>query len=116
MKNLLRLFFGWLFAKELTDLHSAIHKAEMATIECDRISQRAQRILGNVDVSVDVHEYSPSWAVVSIQGHGTDYIKFVDLGRADILAIQGYLKQFDRAKIDASPRATQYLKFERDRR
>ena len=73
------------------------------------------KILGGVDLSVDVHEdsYSPSWAVISIQGQKMDYIKFIDLGKDDIYAIQSYLRQFERVssnvKVDATPRVAQYL-------
>jgi len=30
-------------------------------------------------VAVDIHERSPSWAVISIQGRKADYVKFIDL-------------------------------------
>ena len=61
--------------------------------------------MGNIDVSVDVHHRSGSWAVVSLQGTKTDYIKFIDLGNRDMMEIARFLRQYDRAnvKLDASP-------------
>lgn len=72
-----------------------------------------KNFLNNFDVTVDVHQYSHSWAVISIQGQKSDFIKFIDLGPADIFEIQKFLRQFDRTKVDASPRESKFLKFER---
>lgn len=72
--------------------------------------KRIMNLLNNIDVSVDHHIHSNSWAVISIQGERTDYIKFVDLGRADIECVARFLSQFDRTKVDANPQSSNYIK------
>lgn len=67
-------------------------------------------MLNNLDISVDHHIYSKSWAVISIQGKRQDFIKFIDLGEKDIQQISNFLKNFDRTKIDASPEATKLIR------
>lgn len=76
--------------------------------------KKLENILGNIDVSVDVHQYSPSWAVVSIQGEKSDYIKFIDLGEAQIKEISQFLKRYEREKIDAIPPVYNYIKGEQN--
>lgn len=112
MKKLLRKLFFWLFKedfqameKKCRDLDGLIHRQKCATQEAEFRAERIQKLMGNIDVSVDVHHRSGSWAVVSLQGAKTDYIKFVDLGNRDMMEIARFLRQYDRAnvKIDASP-------------
>lgn len=95
IKKLLRRLIEWAFSDELSE------------IRVDR--QRMKNILGNMDVSVDVHHYSPSWAVISIQGESTDYIKFMSLGKQDLMEIRKFLSRYERAKIDCSPFDRQFL-------
>lgn len=112
------LFFNWVFKAELNSLRVQILKAKEAEESCMAYKQVFEDVLKGVDVSIDVHEpssyYSKSWAVISLQGNGADYIKFVDLGHAEIRHIQGFLRQFERAKphikIDASPHASDFLR------
>lgn len=112
MKKLLRKLFFWLFKedfqameKKCRDLDGLIHRQKCATQEAEFRAERIQKLMGNIDVSVDVHHRSGSWAVVSLQGAKSDYIKFVDLGNRDMMEIARFLRQYDRAnvKIDASP-------------
>jgi hypothetical protein len=110
---MLKKFFRWLFSEELaelkkqTDLASdAAAKVEQAIRHYLYTEKKIENIFENLDVSVDVHQYSPSWAVISLQGEKTDYVKFVTLKNSDIREIQGFLKKFDRMdriKIDATP-------------
>jgi hypothetical protein len=58
-----------------------------------------KNLLEGIDVSVDVHEYekySPSWAVISLQGQKSDYIKFVNLKDSDIRDISYFLRRYER--------------------
>lgn len=112
MKKLLRKLFFWLFKKDFermnkleSDLKGLIHRQKCATQEAEVRAERIRKLMGNIDVSVDVHHRSGSWAVVSLQGAKTDYIKFIDLGNRDLMEIARFLRQYDRAnvKIDASP-------------
>ena len=88
-----------IFESESRQLNLLIQKSEDA-------NKRISNVLNNFDVSVDVHEYSPSWAVISLQGKSQDYIKFIDLGNSDIKEIMRFLRQFERdanIKVDANP-------------
>lgn len=112
MKKLLRKLFLYLFKEDFKrmkalegDLEGLIHRQKCATSLAEVRAERIRKLLGNIDVSVDVHHRSGSWAVVSLQGGKTDYIKFIDLGSRDMMEIARFLRQYDRAnvKIDASP-------------
>ena len=99
-KNLLR----WAFQSELLKLQKQLQKNQ---IQEDRINN----LLNNLDISVDVHYRANSWAVISIQGERSDFIKFIDLGRSDINEIYNFLRRYDRTKVDAEPRIYEWLKF-----
>lgn len=118
MKKLLRKLFLYLFKEDFQrmealerDLKGLIHRQKCATSEAEVRAERIRQLLGNIDVSVDVHQRSGSWAVVSLQGGKTDYIKFVDLDQRSIREIAFFLQQFDRnhVKIDAHPFDRQML-------
>lgn len=86
MKKLLRKLFLYLFKEDFKrmkalerDLKGLIHRQKCETSLAEVRAERIRKLLGNIDVSVDVHHRSGSWAVVSLQGGKTDYIKFVDL-------------------------------------
>lgn len=83
MKKLLRKLFLYLFKEDFQrmkalerDLKGLIHRQKCATSLAEVRAERIRKLLGNIDVSVDVHHRSGSWAVVSLQGGKTDYIKF----------------------------------------
>lgn len=112
LKKLLRKLFLYLFKEDFQrmkalerNLEGLIHRQKCATSLAEIRAERIRKLLGNIDVSVDVHHLSGSWAVVSLQGGKTDYIKFIDLGDRDIMDIAHFLRQYDRknVKIDASP-------------
>lgn len=112
MNKLLNKFFTWIFKQQLEDLQRMVRKASTTNDQLQAQLDRVRNILGNMDVSVDVHYHSPSWAVISIQGEKSDYIKFVDLGKRDIMEISRFLSQFERGKIDAHPYMVRALKNE----
>ncbi len=114
---MVRKLFNWIFKVELNKLKSEIVKAENLITTLDKQRKVFDNVLSNIDVSVDIHEYdhrySPSWAVISLQGQKTDYIKFIALGQSDINEIANFLRQFERntnIKVDASPHATRFLR------
>jgi hypothetical protein len=56
-----------------------------------------------LNISVDVHEHSNSWAVICVNGK-CDYVKFVDLGQSNIREISRFLRQFEKSnKIIDTP-------------
>lgn len=83
--------------------------------------KRISKFLDSMDVSVDIQDdrgqRSSSWAVISIQGYRSDFVKFVDLSTRDIMEIERFLRQFDRSNrrptIDCSPRTSDYLRIDR---
>lgn len=122
MKNFIQ---NWLFKKELSDLKdqsdrftTLISQAEVRLQEVKSLKTTFEKVLQNIDVSVDVHEFhqhSRSWAVVSLQGQRSDYIKFIDLGDRDLRDIAEFLHRYERSchiKIDATPMATDFLRVE----
>lgn len=75
MKKLLRKLFLYLFKEDFQrmkalerDLEGLIHRQKCATSLAEVRAERIRKLLGNIDVSVDVHHRSGSWAVVSNQG------------------------------------------------
>ncbi len=109
MKKLLKRLFSSIFKEELASL----------TYLENRLTQRIERmdsLFENMGVSADIHvsphRYSPSWAAISIQGKGMDYIKFIDLGNKEIYQIQKFLRHFERGNvsIDANPQITGFIK------
>lgn len=93
----------WALSSELAKLEKQIKSNAIQ-------EKRINNLLDNLDISVDVHYRANSWAVISIQGEKTDFIKFIDLGRSDILEIQKFLRYFDRTKIDAAPQESAFLR------
>lgn len=113
MKKFIKWLFELIFKNQLEELKNATSSAEIIRLKCMKQTQKLDQLFDNMDVSVDFHEYSKSWAVVSIQGEKTDYIKFVDLGKSDIREIGDFLSKFDRSKVDANPSQSLFLKSER---
>lgn len=96
IKKVFKNLIEWAFSDELAEIRKTSEETRAS-------AERIKNILHNMDVSVDVHHYSPSWAVISIQGQKSDYIKFVELPAHSIREIQRFLSAFDRAKVDCSP-------------
>ena len=89
IKKLLR----WAFKeelKELDDIHTMLG--------------------GRVSISADIHQNSDSWAVISLRGEDRTYIKFIDLGKKQILEIARFLRNYEDVAVDASPMTTAMLK------
>lgn len=100
---MIRKIFRWIFKNELSELDEL--KSDLK-IKQDKLNN----LFENIDVSVDVNQRSPSWAVISIQGK-QDYIKFIDLGQSEIRDIQHFLRHFERnVKVDASPQMSNFIK------
>jgi translation initiation factor 1 (eIF-1/SUI1) len=129
-------FFSWVFAKEIAELQNqkaniiriqSEFKAERKVlaevtnkniklgIKFERKLNQLEGIIGSSDISIDhsMNNYSRSWAVISIQGEKTDFVKFIDLGRKDITDIQRFLQNFDRSKVDCAPNVTPFLRINR---
>lgn len=94
---MIKRFFRWVFKEELA-------KLELSISDNGDLRNRLESVIGNMDVGVDVNQYSPSWAVVSIQGVKTDYIRFINLSQGEATDIQRFLSNFRddrRVKVDA---------------
>ncbi len=83
----------WAFAeelKELDDIHTMLG--------------------GRVAISADIHQNTDSWAVISLKGEDRSYIKFINLGKRNIMDIAKYLRQFEDVNVDANPMTQRILK------
>ncbi|MEG1905176.1 MAG: hypothetical protein RR212_12335 [Bacteroidales bacterium] len=113
MRKIIKRFLIWCFREELNQYNSIMAQCEQERILLQEQINRTKNVLSNFDISIDVHHYAPSWAVISLQGKKTDYLKFIDLGDRDIREISQFLSQFDRMnhiKIDCSPLETAYFR------
>jgi len=90
-------------------MENAVHDMRVAKASMEIQEKRIREILRIVDASIDVSQYSRSWAVISIQGR-QDFIKFIDLGERDLKEIKDFLRNFDRTKVDASPQIIGFFK------
>jgi hypothetical protein len=122
VKGWIKQLFLWIFAEEFNKLNASYSKVNEEVFNCEAQRLKFKKLLDGIDVSVDVHEYdykySPSWAVVSLQGKNTDYIKFIELGNSDIRDIANFLRSYERdanIKTDASPHASKFLRIGRRR-
>lgn len=77
IKKHLKSLFSWIFEEELKKIKTEQELNHRNAIKIrDMISnytaqeKRIINLLDNVDVSVDHHIHSSSWAVISIQGRG----------------------------------------------
>ena len=89
VKKLLR----WAFKeelKELDDIHTMLG--------------------GRVAISADIHQNTDSWAVISLRGEDRTYIKFIDLGKKQIMEIARFLRNYEDVAVDANPMYTAMLK------
>ena len=114
---IVKKFFRWVFSFELQNLIFQTQMAEDVRSRCEDQWKKVESMLQNIDISVDVHEYkhSSSWAVISLQGQKTDYIKFIEMKDSDVREISQFLRKYERnahIKIDASPSASQFLRIE----
>lgn len=113
---MIQKFFRWIFKEELQSIQLQMQQIKSKLSKYESYERRLENIIGNIDVSIDVHDYhkyAKSWAVISLQGSKSDYIKFINLGDSDIVEIKRFLSNFDRnnnIKIDASPYSTPLLR------
>lgn len=121
IKTKIRQFFLWIFLEDRKNLESAIQdmwtvkrNLEINNEQLKEYNKKFENMFENIDVSVDHHYHERSWAVISLQGNKSDYIKFVDLGDRDIMEIAQFLSRYDRRKIDASPEVSNLIKIETD--
>jgi hypothetical protein len=111
----MKKLFKWIFKDELHRLESTIVDLNVVIQKYSDAEKRVKNLLGNIDISVDVHQYSRSWACISIQGQESDYIKFMDLGKREAREIAQFLRHYDRdanIKIDAAPTVSKFMKFD----
>lgn len=118
MKTIIRNIFRFALKEEIDRLNRKEKELDSRISESIKHMNTFKQLLDNIDVSVDVHEnsYSPSWAVISLQGQKTDYIKFIDLRDSDIRDVSFFLRRYEKLrniKIDASPRASSFLRIKK---
>lgn len=106
MKKYLKRFFCYLF-----EIDNEIKKLKELQIELKQSKDRFDEIFGRLEISVDYHEHHEhnNWAVISIAGEGSDFIKFVNLNSKDLMEIKRFMSVFDKSKVDHSPSMTPYF-------
>lgn len=113
-----RRIFNWFFKSQIEEFNKEMLKlvVEVQKLKADNevTEKRLANMLNGLDVSVDVDMggYSKNWAVISLQGQRSDFIKFIDLGHSDMLRLQEFLSRFDRrkVKVDAPQHFKEFLK------
>lgn len=66
---------------------------------------------GKVAISADIHQNTDSWAVISIKGKERDYVKFINLGRKQMIEIAQFLRRYEsNVTVDANPIYTRMFK------
>ena len=108
---MIRKIFSWIFKAELQQLETILKATENINDSLELKHKRIDNLLDNLEISVDYHMFSRSWAVISIQGKRSDYIKFIDLGERDIREIQQFISRYDRSKVDCAPQHSPMFKF-----
>lgn len=63
-----------------------------------KLEKRITMLEKLVKIGVDVHQKSPSWAVVCIEGH-PEYIKFYGARTEQIREIKHFLKKFSNSDV-----------------
>lgn len=121
MKKLIKRLITNLILWCIKDKFDKIDKElnEFSKYEQDRMKLR--NLFNHMDVGVDVAPspstkgvyYSPSWAVISIQGKSHDFVKFIVLEDKDLLSIRQFLEHFNKKniKIDSTPNNTPFLRY-----
>jgi len=120
---MIKKLFRWIFATEIKSLETTVAICENQTrLANEAISTvkaqeaRIKAVFGNIECSMDTHiKYGKNWAVISIEGQETDYIKFVSFPKENLKQLQDFLSNFDRSKIDAAPNTTGFIRIERKR-
>jgi hypothetical protein len=109
MKKIIKRIIDWLYSEDMKAMEEELENFR-------KQAKRLDTILNEVDVSVSVEQRSRSWAVISIQGERSDFIKFINLNNQDIYDVHRFLSQYDRKNnitIDAAPSDTAFLKMKR---
>ena len=79
-------------SKTTTDIEREIGMA-------NSLAKELQLLKNELQVGVDVHQRSPSWAVVCVKGKKADYIKLFNFDEKDEREIRSFLKQFQERNV-----------------
>lgn len=115
---MLKRFLKWLLADIITDIIAdELQKSNRIVDESlQKIAKKEKAIdaiFGKMEVSVDVHRQTSSWAVISIAGQKSDYIKFLTLHPKELKYVADFLRNFENRKVDASPNDMEFLELKK---
>lgn len=99
-RKITRKLLLWVLSEEYTDYKQMV----------EEVSNVRYMLGGRVALSADIHQNTDSWAVISIKGKDRDYVKFINLGRKQIVEIAQFLRQYENVAVDANPMHVRYLK------
>ena len=117
IKQRFKGFFEWAFSDELSSMRTTCEQQQKTTLQMKheieelRILQntvnvykkKLESMLGGISVSANIPRKGENWAVISIQGEGIDYVKFIALPKNDMIAISKFLAQFDQRALETNP-------------
>ena len=92
-RNKIRKLIRWALAEEVKELEDIRYM-----------------LGGKVAISADIHHNTDSWAVISIKGQDRDYVKFISMGRKQMVEIAQFLRQYENVTVDANPAEYRILK------
>ena len=117
----------WLFPNYMIELDRKLVAVDEQLIEIKEERERMRRVMGDafenksdlryaldlvqqcINVGVDVHMKSESWAVVCLKGV-PDYVKIMPLDSKSAFEIKKFLKSFPEARVDSSQAYYRFLK------
>lgn len=103
IKRLLKRIFNWIFSDELEELKKKSKDLQSAKNKVKNLEDRLENILDCVGIGADINpsRYSPSWAVICVQGKPNNYVQFVSLDVGNVMEIERFLRRFEtRSVID----------------
>lgn len=126
IKQLIKNLVRWALQGEIQKLNLQLKQAAQTNDTLNQTNDTLSRYirelhktLEGIDISIEVNEErypSRSWAVISLQGKKTDFVKFVDLGDREVSEIAHFVEKYDRrynVKVDASMFIGEFLRIKK---
>lgn len=102
--------------RELSNLYDRLETKDKQIIELfkqlnehrEKLNNIGEFLHENTNVAIDHGVHSGSWAVISIEGQRSHYLKFLNLGRKDSEEIMQFMRYMEkrtgrRVQIDCAP-------------
>jgi 23S rRNA A2030 N6-methylase RlmJ len=110
MKKIIKCLVNWLFSEEINQYKKEIERLKKERKASEDLNNFLRNIWGEMEVNLDHHYRSPSWAVICLQGKRADFIKLVELPEADMRCLLNFLQLFKRGKVNCEHDLRPYLR------